>query len=75
MAGETRQPLTCVFYLIDRETGETKRIDKVPPEALEKMSKRLSENMSAYYTRHMDEYVLFPFPRDAFAASRDLTKL
>ena len=39
MAGETRQPLTCVFYLIDRETGETKRIDKVPPEALEKMSK------------------------------------
>lgn len=55
MAGETRQPLTCVFYLIDRETGETKRIDKVPPEALEKMSKRLSENMSAYYTRHMDE--------------------
>ena len=54
---ETRQPLTCVFYLIDRETGETKRIDKVPPEALEKMSKRLSENMSAYYTRHMDEYV------------------
>lgn len=31
MAGETRQPLTCVFYLIDRETGETKRIDKVPP--------------------------------------------
>ena len=54
MAGET---LTCVFYLIDRETGETKRIDKVPPEALEKMSKRLSENMSAYYTRHMDEYV------------------
>ena len=47
MAGETRQPLTCVFYLIDRETGETKRIDKVPPEALEKMSKRLSENMSA----------------------------
>ena len=51
------QPLTCVFYLIDRETGETKRIDKVPPEALEKMSKRLSENMSAYYTRHMDEYV------------------
>ena len=57
MAGETRQPLTCVFYLIDRETGETKRIDKVPPEALEKMSKRLSENMSAYYTRHRDEYV------------------
>ena len=57
MAGETRQPLTCVFYLIDRETGETKRIDKVPPEALEKMSKRLSENMSAYYTRHMDESV------------------
>ena len=50
MAGETRQPLTCVFYLIDRETGETKRIDKVPPEAL-------GENMSAYYTRHMDEYV------------------
>lgn len=27
MAGETRQPLTCVFYLIDRETGETKRIE------------------------------------------------
>lgn len=57
MAGKKRQPLTCVFYLIDRETGETKQIDKVPPEALEKMSKRLSENMSAYYTQHMDEYV------------------
>ena len=57
MAGEKRQPLTCVFYLIDRETGETKRIDKVPQEVLEKMSKLLSENMSAYYTQHMDEYV------------------
>ncbi len=49
--------LPCVFYLIDRETGETKQIDKVPTEVLKKMSERLSRNMSDYYTQHMDEYV------------------
>lgn len=57
LAGRKQQPLTCVFYLIDRETGETRQIDKVPPEVLEKMRERLSRNMSDYYTRHMDEYV------------------
>lgn len=54
MAGKK---LTCVFYLLDRETGEARQIDKVPPEALERMSERLSQRMSDYYTQHMDEYV------------------
>lgn len=57
MAGKKRQPLTCSFYLIDRETGETRQIDKVPPEALAKMRERMSRNMSDYYSRHMDQYV------------------
>lgn len=56
MAGKG-QKLTCVFYMIDRETGETKEIDKVPEEALQKMSARLNQTMSDYYTQHMDEYV------------------
>lgn len=56
MAGKKRQELTCTFYMIDRETGDTQQIDRVPPEALAKMQERLSENMSAYYTQHMDEY-------------------
>lgn len=54
MAGK---PITFKFYMLDRETGETTEVDKVPPEALAKMSERLSRTMSDYYTQHMDEYV------------------
>lgn len=52
-----RPPLTCVYYLMDQETGKTMQIKELPPEALAKMRERLSRNMSDYYSRHMDQYV------------------
>lgn len=57
MVEKKTKKLTCAFYMLDCETGETTRIDQVPEEALQKMSERLSQNMSDYYTRHLDEYV------------------
>ena len=46
-----KQQLTCTFYV-----GGVK-VDKLTPEQTKKMSARLSETMSLYYTRHPDEYL------------------
>lgn len=42
--------LTCTFFV-----GKT-QIDKLSPEHLDKMAKRLGDVMSIYYTAHSDEY-------------------
>ena len=44
------QTLTCTFFVGD------KQVDKLSPEYLDKMSKRLGEVMSIYYTAHSEEY-------------------
>ena len=44
------QKLTCTFFVWG------KRVDKLSPEHLEKMSQRLGEVMSRYYTAHLDEF-------------------
>ena len=44
------QKLTCTFFV------GGKQVDKLTPEHLEKMSQRLGEVMSIYYTAHSDEY-------------------
>ena len=51
------KPITFKFYMLDRDTGEAAEVEKVPPEAIAKMSDRLSRNLSDYYTQHMGEYV------------------
>ena len=43
--------LTCTFYV------GGKQADKLTDEQLEKMSKRLGEAMSAYYSAHPEEYL------------------
>lgn len=35
------------------------KVDAIPPEALEKMSERLSYTVSAYFQRHPEEYAAF----------------
>ena len=45
------KPLTVTFYM------GGKRIDKFTDEQREKMSQKLSEAMSLYYTAHPDEYL------------------
>lgn len=45
-----RKEITASFYIGDQ------KVDKLPPEYIEKMSKRLSETMSIYYTKHPEEY-------------------
>ena len=42
--------LTCTFFV------GGKQVDKLTPEHLEKMSQRLGEVMSLYYTAHIEEY-------------------
>ena len=44
------KPLTCTFYV------GGKQVEKLTDEQLEKMSQRLGEAMSTYYTAHPDEY-------------------
>lgn len=44
------QTLTCTFFV----GGEP--VEKLTPEQLEKISERLSEVMSTYYTAHPEEY-------------------
>ena len=44
------QKLTCTFFV------GGKQVDKLTPENLENVSKRLGEVMSIYYTAHMEEY-------------------
>lgn len=44
------QKLTCTFFV------GSKQVDKLTPEHLEKMSKRLGDAMSIYYTTHIEEY-------------------
>ena len=34
-----------------------KQVDKLTPEHIERMSQRLSERMSIYYTAHFDEFL------------------
>ena len=41
--------LTCTFFV------GGKQVDKLTPEHLDKMSQRLGEVMSLYYTAHHDE--------------------
>ena len=45
-----KKPLTVVLYY----KGE--RVETLPEEARENISKRLSEVMSTYYTANIDEY-------------------
>ena len=42
--------LTCTFFV------NGVQVDKLTPEYLEKMAKRLGEVMSIYYTQHPTEY-------------------
>ena len=49
MANKAKK-LTCTFFVGD------KQVDKLTPEYLEKMAKRLGEVMSIYYTQHPTEY-------------------
>ena len=44
------QKLTCTFFV------GGKQVDKLTPEYLEKMSQRLGEVMSLYYSNHITEY-------------------
>ena len=44
------QELTCTFYV------GGKQVDKLSPEHLDKMSQRLGEVMSFYYTANIEEY-------------------
>jgi hypothetical protein len=44
------QKLTCTFFV------GGKQVDKLTPEHLEKMSQRLGEVMSIYYTANPNEY-------------------
>ena len=45
------QKLTCTFFVGD------KQVDKLTPEHLDKMAKRLGDVMSIYYTAHSEEYI------------------
>lgn len=44
------QKLTCTFFV------GGKQVDRLTPEYLDEMSKRLGEVMSIYYTAHLEEY-------------------
>lgn len=44
------QTLTCTFFV------NGVQVDKLTPEHLDKMSQRLGEVMSSYYTQHPTEY-------------------
>ena len=46
----TEQKLTCTFFV------GGKPVDKLTPEQLDKISERLGEAMSIYYTAHPEEY-------------------
>lgn len=58
MAGE-RKELTCVSYVIFPD-GRTVLADELTPEEhaqwQQNMLRRLSENMSDYYTQHPEQY-------------------
>lgn len=45
-----RKEITASFYIGDQ------KVDKLPEEYLEKMSKNLSETMSIYYRAHPDQF-------------------
>ena len=45
------KPLTVTFYV------GNKQVDKLTDAQLERMSQKLSEAMSLYYTAHPDEYL------------------
>ena len=45
------KPLTVTLYV------GGKQVDKLTPEQCEKMSQRLSEAMSRYYSLHPDEFL------------------
>ena len=47
------QKLTCTFYVGD------KQIDRLSPEQIDKISQKLGEVMSIYYTAHSEEYRQF----------------
>lgn len=44
------QKLTCTFFV------GGKQVDRLTPEHLDNMAKRLGEVMSIYYTAHSEEY-------------------
>lgn len=46
-----KRELTCTFY------WGGKQVERLTPEQIELMAKRMSEAMSTYYTRHPEEYV------------------
>jgi hypothetical protein len=50
MARKEQKTLTCTFFV------GGKQVDKLTPEHLDKMSQRLGEVMSIFYTQHPDEY-------------------
>lgn len=45
-----QQKLTYEIYL------DGVRVEKIPPEALDRMMERMGERMSLYYTQHPEEY-------------------
>ncbi len=45
-----QQKITFEIYL------DGVRVEKIPPEAMERMMKRMGETMSLYYTQHPEEY-------------------
>lgn len=45
-----QKPLTCTFYM----NGEP--VDRLTPDQLERMARRMGEVMSIYYTAHPEEY-------------------
>ena len=45
-----KKPLTATIYI------GGKQVDELTEEQLERMSQRLSEAMSIYYTSHIDEF-------------------
>jgi hypothetical protein len=46
-----KKPLTVTLHI------GGKQVDKLTPEQCEKISKRLTEAMSLYYTAHIDEFL------------------
>lgn len=45
-----KKELTCTFY------WGGKQVERLTPEQIDLMARRMSETMSTYYTRHPEEY-------------------
>lgn len=52
-ADKKKKPLTCVFFIGD------KQVEKLDHEHVQRISQRLSTEMSDYFSRHPEEYTAF----------------